>query len=76
MTTKNEIPFSTVLEMVEKGFTIRKALKRLNISISAFYRSISRQQQLELSSIKKLNAKYNASVEYNSLQRLVEIDNF
>jgi len=50
--------FSTVISMVENGWDISKALVKLGVSRSTFYRNISKEQKCLLDMAKTLNTKY------------------
>lgn len=50
--------FSTVISMVEKGWDISKALAKLGICRSTFYRKITKEQKCLLDMAKTLNTKY------------------
>lgn len=50
--------FSTVISMVEQGWDISKALAKLGISRSTFYRKITKEQKYLLDMTKTANTKY------------------
>jgi hypothetical protein len=50
--------FSKVVSMVEDGYNIYEALKKLGIKSQSFYGYISKQQKAELQMAKTLNTKY------------------
>lgn len=50
--------FSTVISMVENGWTISKALTRLKISSNTFYRGITKEQKHLLDTARALRTKY------------------
>lgn len=50
--------FSTLISMVEDGWDISKALAKLGISRSTFYRHITKEQKCLLDMAKTLNTKY------------------
>ncbi len=50
--------FSTVISMVEQGWDISKALAKLGISRSTFYRKITKEQKCLLDMTKTANTKY------------------
>ena len=50
--------FSTVISMVEQGWDISKALAKLGISRSTFYRKITKEQKYLLGMTKTANTKY------------------
>lgn len=50
--------FSTVISMVEQGWDISKALAKLGISRSTFYRKITKHQKCLLDMAKTSNTKY------------------
>ena len=52
--------FSTVISMVEKGWNISKALAKLGINRTTFYRKITKEQKCLLGMAKTLNTKYGA----------------
>ena len=52
--------FPTVISMVEQGWDISKALAKLGISRSTFYRKITKHQKCLLDMSKTLNTKYGA----------------
>ena len=52
------VSFSSVLSMVEQGWDITDALKKLGISSSTFYRKITENQKNILNKAKALNTKY------------------
>ena len=50
--------FSTVISMVEQGWDISKALAKIGISRSTFYRKITKHQKCLLDMAKTSNTKY------------------
>ena len=50
--------FSTVISMVEDGWDISKALAKLGISRTTFYRHLSKEQKCLLDMAKTLNTKF------------------
>ena len=50
--------FSTVISMVVQGWDISKALAKLGISRSTFYRKITKEQKYLLDMTKTANTKY------------------
>lgn len=50
--------FYTVISMVEQGWDISKALAKLGISRSTFYRKITKHQKCLLDMAKTSNTKY------------------
>lgn len=50
--------FSTVISMVENGWDISKALAKLGISRTTFYRKITKEQKCLLDMAKTQNTKY------------------
>ncbi len=50
--------FSTVITMVEKGWDISKALAKLGISRTTFYRKITKEQKCLLDMAKTQNTKF------------------
>jgi len=50
--------FSTVISMVKQGWDISKALAKLGISRSTFYRKITKEQKCLLDMTKTANTKY------------------
>lgn len=53
-----DINFNKIIKMVEDGYTISKALKKLTICSHLFYYYISKEQKLLLQLTKTANAKY------------------
>ena len=53
-----DINFNKIIKMVEDGYTISKALKKLTICSHSFYYYISKEQKLLLQLTKTANAKY------------------
>jgi DNA-binding NtrC family response regulator len=50
--------FSTVISMVEKSWDISKALAKLGINRTTFYRKITKEQKCLLDMAKTQNTKY------------------
>lgn len=50
--------FSTVISMVEQGWSISKALAKLGINSGEFYRKITKEQKCLLGIAKTANTKY------------------
>jgi hypothetical protein len=46
--------FSQILPLVKSGLTIRQAIKKIKVSPTSFYRSITPQQKRELGYIKAM----------------------
>ena len=53
-----DINFNKIIKMVEDGYTISKALKKLTICSHFFYYNISKEQKVLLQLTKTANAKY------------------
>ena len=61
--------FSSVISMVEDGYDISKALAKLGISRSTFYRNITKEQKCLLDMAKTLNTKYGVGSKGGSKNR-------
>lgn len=51
------IAFTKVCKLVESGFSVSEALKRVNFNRNKFYRYITPEQKQKLKVIKTLNSK-------------------
>jgi hypothetical protein len=61
----SDIQFNKVISMVENGWTIQKALIKLNIHRSVFYKNLSKEQKCLLNIAKASNTEYGASGYHN-----------
>jgi ACT domain-containing protein len=53
--------FSKVILMVNDGYNIYEAIKKIGISRSFFYDNITKNQKIELQMAKTLNTKYGVA---------------
>ena len=62
--------FAKVVKLVEKGDTIYKALKKLGISRSLFYKFLTKEKKLKLQVTKTLNAEFGINDYRTSINRI------
>lgn len=62
--TQKDVKFNIIVKMVEDGFTISGALKKININRTLFYKNISPIQKQELNSYKALNTLDKINLRY------------
>lgn len=55
---QKDVKFNVIVKMVENGFTISGALKKININRGIFYKNISSVQKQELNSFKAIHRLY------------------